>query len=410
MRVLITNIAMAGPGGTQTVVRDIALGLLARGHYPVVYAPASGGTGEALVERGVPLVTNLRSIAEPPDLIHGQHFIPTGEAIIRFPALPAVSMCHAAVAWIERPARFPQVQTYIAVDQACRDRLVQTEGIDPSCVHILRNAVVLSRIPERPEPLPATPRRALAFSKTTAEIPLIREACARFGIDLDVLGFQPDIRVANPEERFVRYDLVFATARSALEAICAGAAVIVCDGRGLAGFVGPEDYPRLRENNFGLRSLVRPVSVTALVGEIVRYDPKAAEAVTAVARADADFEPFLDRLLEIYSNARTSFAANPVDPIRYEAALADFLDEALPRRLWDRRSRAESETLALEGRIRTLDRELGEARAKAATHAAEAKRLRRRLRKFRAGVNRRRRRRRRFSGSTAPGAASSEPG
>ena len=37
---------------------------------------------------------------------------------------------------------------------------------------------------------------------------------------------------ADPEHELVRYDLVFATARMALEAICAGCAVIVCDSRG----------------------------------------------------------------------------------------------------------------------------------------------------------------------------------
>src|SRR5437870_4081723 len=42
LRVLITNITLATRTGTETYVRDLALGLARRGHHPVVYSTDLG--------------------------------------------------------------------------------------------------------------------------------------------------------------------------------------------------------------------------------------------------------------------------------------------------------------------------------------------------------------------------------
>src|SRR5205823_2848502 len=42
LTVLITNTALVAPGGTERVVADLALGLLARGHRPVVFSTRLG--------------------------------------------------------------------------------------------------------------------------------------------------------------------------------------------------------------------------------------------------------------------------------------------------------------------------------------------------------------------------------
>jgi hypothetical protein len=42
MRILIANATMATRTGTETYVRDLALGLMHRGHEPSVYAPELG--------------------------------------------------------------------------------------------------------------------------------------------------------------------------------------------------------------------------------------------------------------------------------------------------------------------------------------------------------------------------------
>src|SRR5207302_923611 len=150
--------------------------------------------------------------------------------------------------------------------------------------------VDLSRIPPRTDTLTDSPRRALAFTKTMRQIPALRAACQRSGLTLSTLGRGTGEEVDDPERVLVQYDIVFATARSAIEALCAGAAVIVCDGRGLAELVTTENYDRLRALNFGLRSLTRELTADAISGEIDQYDKKDAEAVANRVRSDADFE------------------------------------------------------------------------------------------------------------------------
>src|SRR5262249_17806309 len=147
---------------------------------------------------------------------------------------------------------FPQIGAYVAVDEACRDRLVHTAGIAPERVTIMGNAVDLRRIPRRPQPLRARPQRVLAFGKAAA-MAEPRLACERLGLQYHALGFDVGHTVAHPEQELVEYDIVFASARAALEAICCGCAVVACDPRGSAGLVTPQNFAALRAQNFGLR-------------------------------------------------------------------------------------------------------------------------------------------------------------
>jgi hypothetical protein len=353
--VLLTNIWLDQRGGTETVIRDIALGLLRRGVRPIVYSPHLGQPAIELHARGVAAISELRGLAEPPDMIHGQHLVQTGEALMAFPEAPAIQMCHSWTFWQEAPVRFPQVWRYVAVDEAVRDRLVHAEGIAPERVEVLLNAVDLSRLPERPEPPAARPRRALAVTKNKAQLPILKAACARAGIALEVLGAGGDREVAHPELELVKYDLVFATARMALEALCAGAAVVVCDSRGLAGLVTRETFARWRPLNFGLRCLTRAVSLPAIEAELAAYDAAEAAAVAEAARQDADLEPALDRLLALYGEAMD--APKPTAEARRAAELA-WVHDLIPRMRTSRRWPWMAERDQLEARIAQLERAL----------------------------------------------------
>ena len=329
--VLITNIWLANWAGSEVVVRDLALGLLARGYRPIVYSPMLGSFAQTISARGVSVIDDLRQLAEAPDIIHAHHCIPCGEALIRFPDVPAVYVCHAFNDWLEAPVHFPQVGAYVAVDEACRDRLVHKEGIDPQRVLILPNAVDLARIPPRPLPLNERPRRAVAFGKAAA-VAELRIACERAGIAFDAIGAAAGRVSPVPEQELVRYDLVFASARSALEAMCCGCAVIVCDGRGLAGLVTSDNFTALRAMNFGLRSLTEPVTVERCVQEIGRYDPADASRVAKRARAEADLGKLIDSYESLYEQVLSGARRPMVTAEARERAIARFLHEYLPRR------------------------------------------------------------------------------
>jgi hypothetical protein len=247
---------------------------------------------------------------------------------------------------------------------------VHTEGIDPKRVLILHNAVDLDRIPSRPVPLRKRPLRATAFGKAAA-VPELRTACEQLGIQFDAMG-APGCISTVPEQELVQYDLVFASARSALEALCCGCAVIVCDFRGFAGLVTSRNLESLRAMNFGLRCLGATITVDRCVQEIGRYDADDALRVAKSARADADLGKLLDNFEKLYNEVLTGARRPSVSAEARERAVARFLHENLPRRPSDARWPWLAERENLQQQLESLEHKL----AKTARDLAQLKRSR----------------------------------
>jgi hypothetical protein len=336
LTILITNIWLENRAGSECVVRDLAIGLLRRGHRPIVYSPSPGEIADEIAHRGIAVIDDLRKLGEQPDILHGHHSVTCGEVLIRFPRLPAIAVCHAFSYWVEAPAHFPQIGVYVAVDEASRDRLVHTEAIDAARVVVVPNAVELRRVPARPQPLPRQPLRALAFGKASA-VEATRTACDAMGIAYEAAGLPVGRILAFPEQELVKADLVFASARAALEALCCGCAVVVCDQRGMAGMVTSRNYETMRAHNFGLRSLTEPVTVETCIAEASRYDAHDAALVSERARRDADLEKSLDRFEQLYTEVLGGVRPPSFAPEAHAEAVARFLHDCLPRRIHDSR-------------------------------------------------------------------------
>src|SRR5207248_10904224 len=128
--------------------------------------------------------------------------------------------------------------------------------------------------------------------------PTLRTACSRAGMTLDVVGLGVASPYPRPEELLPHYDLVFAKARCALEAMAVGCAVILCDVFGCGGMVTAADVDAYRHLNFGRRLLVRaPVTVETLQREIQRYDADDATEVCRRVRAVAGLEAWFDEMM-----------------------------------------------------------------------------------------------------------------
>jgi hypothetical protein len=65
LTILFTNIWLKSHGGSEVVVRDIAIGALRRGHRPIVYTPAAGDFARELRGKGVVVIEDLRMLARP---------------------------------------------------------------------------------------------------------------------------------------------------------------------------------------------------------------------------------------------------------------------------------------------------------------------------------------------------------
>lgn len=312
LSVLITNNTLAGRAGSELYVRDTATELLKRGHRPIAYSTLLGDVARELEAANIPVVDDLNNLAVVPDLIHGQQHMELMTALLHFPRVPAIQFVHNSTSWYEKPVKFPRILRYVAVDHACRDSLLE-HAIPEGRIRVLLNFVDLARFTPRPKPLSATPQRALLFSNYASEethLPAVREACARARIQLDVVGSHTNTATAQPEKILGEYDLVFAKARSALEAMAVGSAVVLCDYEGSGPMVTPANFARLRPLNFGRRALGKPLDAAVLGEEIKRYDPAQALRVSQTVRASAGHEPVVDELISLYEDVTREFEQN----------------------------------------------------------------------------------------------------
>ena len=222
-------------------------------------------------------------------------------ALRHFPDIPAIHVVHDATSRMDAPFSHPRVVRHVAVDLRCRARLVEA-GIAETQTALILNAVDLDRFLPR-APLPEKPRRALVFSNYAGRdthLPCLAQACQAAGLTLDVLGDASGTQSSKPEGILGRYDLVFAKARCALEAMAVGNAVILCDFSGLGSLVTARDFSRFRPMNFGAGLLTRALDSKAVIAEIQRCDARDAAQVTAMARDEACLRNAIEQWLALY--------------------------------------------------------------------------------------------------------------
>jgi hypothetical protein len=352
--VLLTALGLNRGTGAELYTRDLATALLRLGWRPVIYTLIAGRLAEELRERTIPVVGDLEMLPAPPDVIHGQHSLETLTALIRYPAVPAVVVVHGSRGWTDIPPVLDRVRAYVAVDENCRDRMVWEHGVPPARARVMGNAVDLARFEPR-TPLPPKPARALVFSNAAREdtfVRPIRQACSARGIDVDVAGAGDDAFSEAPERLLPKYDLVFAKARCALEALAVGNAVVLCDFGGLGPMVTAQAVEDLRRLNLGMRTLQRPVTEETVGREIDRYDAADAAEVSGVIRRTAGLDALALQFAALYDDVlrepvAPSAAADAAAIARYLRVFSNRLyavpeDRTLGRRVLERvrRSRA----------------------------------------------------------------------
>jgi hypothetical protein len=354
LRILITNHGLKERAGSELYVRELALWLLRNGHSPIVYSSKLGEVASEIRQATVPVVDDLADVAVQPDLIHGQHHVETMTALLHFPHTPAVFFCHGWLPWEETPPHFPRILRYVAVDDTCRDRLVCEHGIEEEVVRVILNFVDLKRFVPRGE-LSAKPRRALVFSNSASEttyVANVREACRRAGISLDVVGSKAGRTSERPEKILGQYDIVFAKARCALEALAVGTAVVLCDQAGVGPMVTTTELERLRRLNFGIRTLQESVDSDTLEKEIARYDATDAMEVSRRVRRACGSEEALSEIVALYKEVIADYKQRPMPDLEAESRAAAAYLRQLPLLLARERDvLANSATFRLRNRL-----------------------------------------------------------
>jgi hypothetical protein len=302
--------------GTVVYTRDLALELQRQGHRPIVYTWLKGKASRELVDAGIEVVDNLWRVRDRPDIIHGHHRPLVRGALLRFPDVPAVAFCHNHGDPWDAPAPDPQIYRYFGVSRLCVEHLLNV-GAPAAATELRTNFVDLSRLPPRPL-LPARPARALVFSNYASgatHLPAIEEACRRMNLALDVIGRGVGRSADRPELLLDRYDLVFAKAKAAMEAMAVGTAVVLCDFGGLGPMVTSGEFDRLRPLNFGLEALEYPLTAEAVLREVGKYDSIDAGRVRDLVRSTCGLEAAVAQLAGVYRKviAEASISLGNVD-------------------------------------------------------------------------------------------------
>jgi len=87
-----------------------------------------------------------------------------------------------------------------------------------------------------------------------------------------------------------------------------GAAVVLCDYRGVGPMVTSREFDRLRKLNFGHRALCNPIHPDIILSELDRYNPKDAAEVTRLVRSRASLSDMTDELISLYQEVLQEYA------------------------------------------------------------------------------------------------------
>ena len=311
LRVLITNIALSGRSGTETVARDLAIGLVRRGHLPILYSPLLQLPGNApgvineIREALIPVTDDLNTITVRPDLIHGSHLHETMTACLHFPDVPAVWTCHSWDGPHDKVPAIPNIKKFIAIDASCMERLLCEESVKSERAQLIPNFVNLEIFKQR-ETLPEKPKKALVLSHYAyADSPWyqnVLEACKQAGLAVETYGSGVSKICSNPEKLFLEYDIVFAVDRTALEALAVGCAVIILGQPGLGSMVKSNECKSLYQQNFGRKSITKEATAENILLEIEKYDPVDTQRASAYIRQQANADIYLDKVIELYES------------------------------------------------------------------------------------------------------------
>ncbi len=304
MKVLLTNFRLAERTGTECALMEIAIGLKARGHEVAVFTPEPGALAELLRNaHGIPVVAGLAQVPWTPDIIHGQHQVPTTLALLQFPSAPVLNYCHGYGPVKERPVRHPRVRRWLAPSTNFRDWFQQEFQIPPDRFVFAPNWVDTDRFPLRT--LPQSNHKALLYHTSIrrgASVEALKEGCRAAGFEFAAVSYALGGGTDAPEKLLGGYDVVFTSGRSALEAMACGCAVIpVREGR-LGDAITPENAEAALHLNFSVVSTMQELTPDAVRHVLQTLDATRLPALAARVRTELSLNAGLDRMEACYAD------------------------------------------------------------------------------------------------------------
>lgn len=269
-RVLMTNYSVSKRTGTEIYVCDTAQWLQeCAGIEVLIYSPILGDLADEYRRRGVRFTDSIsEALAFGPELVHMQHYFRKEiAALFRMlqPNTPVLNVLHGVAPKYEEPMLLRRNVAYVGVsDLICAKVCYVTGG--KAAVERVGN---FSSFHEKFGDF--LPKRALLlssrFPRDLFESLKMGFSCA--GIDLTWKGYDEASKFTDLKTQCQPYDIVLGTGKTALDALCLGRRVVLCEDGVLGPAITNENFNFLYEMNFSLASNL--VEVDHLEGSRVEY-------------------------------------------------------------------------------------------------------------------------------------------
>jgi HAMP domain-containing protein len=325
MRILISNHAFAGFGGTESYMLTVAEQLQRLGHETAIHAPELGAMAEFTRSRGIQ-VLSAAQLPDECDLILAQDAGTCYELSARYRRAKLIYIAHSYIHMLQTPPQLPDVyDALVVLNERTHEwarGLAHTEPIVR-----LRQPVDLMRFRTTPPHQTGKPRVfVLSWYHFGSRIEQLKRAGEQAGVELYWLTEQ----TPHPEREIARSDAVIGLGRSALDAMASSRPVVVFGPLGGDGWVTPENYPQLEADGFVGRATDSVLDEHALAAELAAWNPAMGNANRDLISRHHDVRDHAGELMALASEV---VDRSPVRPRGYETELA-----RLVRVEWERSS------------------------------------------------------------------------
>jgi hypothetical protein len=271
VRLLLATHSFSGFGGTETYLLTVAEQLERLGHHVTVLATHRGPMADFAASRGVRVMAADDPPPEPIDVILVQDAALAHELAARFPHTPQVFRASSDVYDFVLPPQLPGVVAAVVVLSGRIERRIRAMASEHEIVR-LRQPVDTRRFAPRGEPR-AQPRRAVLLGNYLDgdRRRLLTETWARAGVDCVSIGAHGET-LPQPELAIADADIVVGKARAIVDGMAAGRAAYVFDAFGGDGWVTPERYAAMEDDNFCGHATDWTLTGERLAADIRAYD------------------------------------------------------------------------------------------------------------------------------------------
>ncbi len=361
-RILITQRELKNFGGSELFAIEIARALKSLGREVAIYCPSPGKLSNIVTPSGIPVCETLDAVPFRPDIIHGQHHLPTMAALAHFPDVPAIYCWHGARPWVEQSPVHPRIRYHVVTSIRMGPRLSTEFGMPSDRVVTIPNFVDLQRF-SRVRKVSGAPTRAVLYGQAgfhPGELAQLERSCAENGLALDKVCPAYGNPRPRPEYFLPDYDVAFAIGRCAIEALACGCAVMPIVPQLAGALVTTQNLDDWADSNFSPRYFTSADVMDSkwLAGELARITPEALHAVTQSVRTRHAMEHAVAAFMELYE--RTIIADAPRGS---GAEFAHYLGQMAPQMdaMWGELECRKVEDIEAQTKIRALEQKNDEA-------------------------------------------------